>query len=106
MKGHIVADSAEIAGFKINTKDLTISDNTNNVLGFISKGQQDGWYSVGTSGNKQNWFIWNKGTATATGVGTFGVDMNGMLYTTKLNATGGMIGDSISGNTYFVYIVV
>ncbi len=112
--GALYASAGNIAGFYINSKDLTIYDNNTdkNVLGFISKGEQpsDGKYAVGSSRLKQNWFIWNKGgtngsvitetdadsNVTAEGIkGVFGVDMDGNLY-----ATAGSIGNwTISENS-------
>ena len=100
--GALYASAGNIAGFYINPQDMTIyTDGTTtgieNVLGFISKGTQTGQYAVGTSGLKQNWFIWNKGGANGSTItetdadgniiegikGVFGVDMDGSLYTIK-----------------------
>jgi hypothetical protein len=76
-------------------KDGT-SSGIDNILGFISKGNQDSEYRVGSSGLKKNWFIWNKGiqndaegnTLLASGEGVFGIDMEGKLF-----ATAGTIGN-------------
>jgi hypothetical protein len=72
----------------------------------MSGGTQTSWYAVGESGLKRDWFLWNKGDSTETSSGkgpsgeditgpkgTFGVDMEGTLYTSNIVATGGSIGD-------------
>lgn len=104
--GALYASAGNIAGFYINSQDMTIystgsTSGIENVLGFLSKGTQTGKYAVGSSVLKDNWFIWNKGGSngsvitgtdangnTAEGIkGVFGVDMDGNLY-----ATAGYIG--------------
>ena len=112
---NIKASGGEIAGFYISQNDLTIqrprkederddSYEADNIIGFISKGEQDGQYSVGDSEFKKDWFLWNRGgTKNENGIieytkkeegykGQFGIDMEGNLYTNKLHATGGEIG--------------
>ena len=97
--GYLTATSGIIAGFYINSTDMTIyqynADTGKNdiIIGFISKGSQQGYYQVGSSGLKQNWFLWNRGLNKqevsqdgVTGLkGVFGVDVYGQLYAVQVH---------------------
>jgi hypothetical protein len=99
--GTITATGGQLGGFNINTKDMTFTDTNGKVKCFFSGSNlQEGKYSVGTSGARNDWFVWNRASdATDTSVGQFGVTKDGILYATNAVFSGAISGSTISGSS-------
>ena len=91
-----------IGGWEITENSLTQRDKNSTAankpaIAFISgTGSQNGSYSVGESGSKQDWLIWVKGDQTDDHSGRFGVDASGAIYATKGKIGGVEIDELVS----------
>lgn len=95
--GVLYANEGLIGGWDITSKALRYAPpeltKLNYSKGFINgAGKQDGGYSVGSSGNKDDWILWFGGDGKKT-QGKFGVDKTGKLYCHGADISGKITAD-------------